>query len=129
LQRPSHISSEVHILSIGAALKVTVHLNQDTGSSGGFLTDDILRLLRESGISGATVFRAHAGFGTHRRLHTSGAGDVAGAHLPVIIYFVDMPAKVETVLPALLAMVTDGLVEAHPTEILKSISTAEKVLS
>jgi hypothetical protein len=26
-------------------------------------------------------------------------------------------------------MVTDGLVEAHPTEILKNISTGEKVIS
>jgi len=104
-------------------------LNRDTGSSGGFLADDILRLLWESGISGATVFRAHAGFGAHRRLHTSGGGDVSGEHLPVVIYFVDAPAKVEAVLPALLAMVTDGLVEAHPTQVLKSVRTAEKVLS
>ena len=106
-----------------------MHLNQDTGSSGGFLADDILRLLFESGINGATVVHAHAGFGVHHRLHTSGAGSVEGEHLPVIIYFVDVPEKVDSVLPSLLAMVTDGLVEAHATEVLKSISTGERVLS
>jgi len=36
---------------------------------------------------------------------------------------------VEGILPKLLAMVTDGLVEAHPTEVLKNITTAEKVLA
>jgi len=33
------------------------------------------------------------------------------------------------ILPELLAMVMDGLVEAHPTEVLKNITTAEKVLA
>jgi len=32
-------------------------------------------------------------------------------------------------LPALLEMVTDGLVEAHPTTVLKSIVGKEKVVS
>ena len=120
---------EASILSNGNALKVTVYLNQDTGSFEGFLADDILRLLSRAGIGGATVFHAHAGFGAHRRLHTSGAGDVQGQHLPVIIYFVDSPERVHAVLPKLLEMVTDGLVEAHPTTILKSVSSAEKVLA
>jgi uncharacterized protein len=113
----------------GPALKVTVHLNQDTGSTNGFLHDDILAFLQSKEIDGATAFRAHAGFGVHRQLHTSGAGDIAGEHLPVVLYFVDTPEKVQAILPELLSMVTDGLVEAHPTEILKSITTAEKVLS
>jgi PII-like signaling protein len=120
---------EAPILLNENALRVTVHLNRDTGSVQGFLADDILRLLASAGIGGATVFHAHAGFGTHRRLHTSGAGDVEGQHLPAVIYFVDSPERVEAVLPELLAMVTDGLVEAHRTTILKNVSNAEKVIS
>jgi PII-like signaling protein len=42
---------------------------------------------------------------------------------------VDSPEKVEAVLPELLAMITDGLVEAHRTTIIKSASSAEKVIS
>ncbi len=37
--------------------------------------------------------------------------------------------KVEAIPTPLLEMVTDGLVEAHPTEILKNISTGERVIS
>jgi PII-like signaling protein len=117
------------MLQAGPALKITVHMNEDTGSKNGFLTDDILTFLQGKGIAGATVFRAHAGFGAHRRLHSSDAGDVAGLHLPVILYFVDEVAKVRSILPELLEMVTDGLVEAHPTEVLKDVGRPEKVLS
>jgi uncharacterized protein len=47
----------------------------------------------------------------------------------MIVYFVEERPKIEGLLQELLAMVTDGLVEAHPTEILKTIATAEKVLA
>jgi uncharacterized protein len=117
------------MLQAGPALKVTIHLNQDTGSTKGFLYEDILRFLKESGIDGATALRAHAGFGAHHRQHREDVGGVAAEHLPMIVYFVDERSKVENILPQLLMMVSDGLVEAHPTEILKNISTPEKVLA
>ena len=119
------------MLPVGSATKVTIYLNQDTGAGGGFLRDEILAFLQEKGVGvgGATVLHPYAGFGSHGRLHKSDEGDVTGLHLPVIIFFVETPEKVQAVLPTLLAMVTDGLVEAHPTEILKSITGTEKVLA
>lgn len=117
------------MLKSGPAIKVTIHLNRDTGAEHGFLVDEIVEFLRNKGIEGATILQAYAGFGTHRRLHKSGAGDVGGLHLPVILYFVEQQQKVESVLDELLAIVTDGLVEAHPTNILKNISSSEKVIS
>jgi uncharacterized protein len=117
------------MLQAGPALKVTVHLNRDTGSTQGFLHEDILSLLQANGIQGATLLRAWAGFGTHRSLHTTDAGDVQGEHLPLVLYFVDEESKVRAILPRLLDMVTDGLIEAHPTEVLKSVNTHDKVLS
>jgi PII-like signaling protein len=117
------------MLRTGPAMKVTIHLNQDTGAAKGFLLDEIFAFLRRSGVEGATAFRAYAGFGAHHQLHTSGAGDVAGLHLPVILYFIEGREKVESVLPELLALITDGLVEAHPTNILKNASDAGKVIS
>jgi len=117
------------MLQAGPALKVTVHLNQDTGSVHGFLYKDILLFLQARGIQGATVVRAHAGFGMHQMLHISDVGGVVGEHLPMLLYFVDEVAKVRSILPELLGMVTDGLVEAHATEVLKNVTNPEKVLS
>ncbi|GGH11441.1 DUF190 domain-containing protein [Silvibacterium dinghuense] len=117
------------MLNIGPALKVTIHLNRDTGAKHGFLVDDILDFLQKRGIAGATAIQAFAGFGAHRRLHTEGAGDVGGEHLPVLIYFIDEPAKIDAILDDLLAFVTDGLVEMHPTQVLRSITATEKVIT
>ena len=117
------------MLEIGSAVKVTIHLNRDTGAAHGFLSDEIVALLRRGGIEGATMLQAHAGFGAHRQLHTDGAGDVAGLHLPVLIYFIEHQTKVDAILNELLAIVTDGLVEAHPTTILKNVTSSEKVIS
>lgn len=117
------------MLPVGPAVKVTIHLNRDTGAEHGFLHDEILRYLQANGVQGATAFRPHAGFGAHHHLHTANAGDVAGLHLPVIIYFVEMSTKCDAILPSLLDMVTDGLVEVHPTEILKNVLSSERVIS
>ena len=119
------------MLAVGPAMKVTIYLNQDTGSAKGFLHDEILTLLREKGVGvgGATVLRPYAGFGSHGRLHKSDEGDVVGLHLPVVIFFVETPEKAQAILPTLLEMVVDGLVEAHPTQILKNVTGTEKVIS
>jgi hypothetical protein len=70
-------------------------------------------------VSGATVFRPHAGFGFHRHVHTAGAGGIEGEHLPVRIEFIEKKEKVESLLPELCELVTDGLIEAKETTILK----------
>ncbi|MFC6644201.1 DUF190 domain-containing protein [Granulicella cerasi] len=119
------------MLPIGPAMKVTIYLNQDTSSKRGFLRDEILSFLREKGVGvgGATVLHPYAGFGSHGRLHKSDEGDVEGLHLPVMICFIETMEKTQSILPILQEMVTDGLIEAHPTEVLKSAKQEEKVIS
>jgi hypothetical protein len=108
----------------GAAQKVIIHLNEDTSSAHDFLYTEILSFLYNHGVAGASVIRPSAGFGSHHRLHTAGAGSVEGEHLPVRIEFLESPEKVARLLPELCELVTDGLVETHPVTIVKS---AERV--
>jgi uncharacterized protein len=117
------------MLKAGPALKVTIYLNDDTGSETAFLHQDLLTLLQRRGIEGASVFRPYAGYGGNKMLHVTGAGSVQGDHLPIIVTFVDSAEKIEPLLPELLAIVTDGLVEAHPTEILKSVLHKSAVIT
>jgi hypothetical protein len=42
---------------------------------------------------------------------------------------VDTEAKIAAIMPELLAAVTDGLIEAHPTQILKSIQGSAGVIA
>ena len=111
----------------GEARKVTVYLNEDTSSTHNFLYGEILAFLLENGVAGATMFRPDAGFGSHHRLHTTGAGSVEGEHLPVRIEFLERPEVVDRLLPGLCEMVTDGLVEMHATTIVKYATQVQQV--
>lgn len=108
------------MLSPGAAKKVIIHLNEDTSSTRDFLYNEIFSFLYERGVAGATMIRPHAGFGFHHRMHTAGAGSVAGEHLPVRIEFLESADVVESILPSLCELVTDGVIETHTTTVVKA---------
>ena len=107
------------MLSLGLAKKVTIHLNEDTASRHDFLYTEIFNFLRERGVAGATLLRPAAGFGSHRRAHSI-EGDAERDHLPIRIEFIEAQPKAEALLPALCELITDGLIEAHDTVVLKS---------
>ena len=108
------------MLSPGPAKKITIHLNEDTVASHDFLYSEIFAFLREHGVAGATLIRPAAGFGSHRRTHSAEAGSEETEHLPVRIEFIESARAAESLLPALCELVTDGLIEAHDTTVLKS---------
>jgi uncharacterized protein len=113
------------MLSPGLAKKVTIHLNEDTSAQNDFLSREIVSLLLREGVAGATILRPEAGFGTHRQVHTRDGGIDTAHHMPLRIEFVEIAKKVESILPALMALVADGLIEAHDTVILKmAVGTA-----
>ncbi|MBN1813876.1 MAG: DUF190 domain-containing protein, partial [Anaerolineae bacterium] len=66
--------------------------------------------------AGATVSRALAGFGAHSRIHTARLVDLS-ADLPLIVEWVDNPARVERVMPRLREMVIEGLITVHDVEV------------
>jgi PII-like signaling protein len=109
----------------GAAKKVIVHLNEDTSAAHDFLYTEILEFLHSRGVAGASMIRPAAGFGSHHRLHTAGAGSVEGEHLPVRVEFIESIEVVDAILPALCELVTDGLVETHATTIVKAAQRAQ----
>jgi uncharacterized protein len=105
------------MLSPGPAQRVVIHLNEDAASEGDYLHQEIVSFLFAQGVSGATVLRGHSGFGVHHRLHTHGAPGVSGEHLPIRVEFVESAGTVETLLPKLIEMVTDGVIEVQSTSI------------
>jgi uncharacterized protein len=117
------------MLALGPAKKVTIHLNADTSAQHDFLHREILSFLLDKGIEGATVLHPHAGFGSHRRLHTVDADGAAGDHLPVRIEFIESEQVLNELLQPLLDLVTDGLVEIQDTTVLKMISAKAQVRS
>jgi len=107
------------VLDPGPAKKVTIHLNEDTGSRSDFLSNEIIALLLKQGVAGAALLRPEAGFGTHHRVHSGERGSDTAQHMPLRIEFIDTVQNVERFLPALQELVTDGLIEVQDTVILK----------
>ena len=106
----------------GPAKKITIHLNEDTSSRSDYLSHEILSLLLKQGVAGATVLRPEAGFGSHHRMHTQEGGADTSQHMPLRIEFIDTEQNIATLLPLLEEILTDGLIEAQDTMILKAAS-------
>ena len=103
----------------GPAKKVTIHLNEDTSSRSDYLSREIVSLLLKQGVAVATVLRPESGFGSHHRMHTQEGGIDTAQHMPLRIEFIDTEQNIEILLPLLREIVTDGLIEAQDTVILK----------
>ena len=101
---------------IGLAQKVTIYIGESDKWSRKPLYAAILELLKKEDCAGATVTRALAGFGAHSRIHTATLTDLS-ADLPLIIEWVDNPARVERVMPHLSEMVMEGLITVQQVEV------------
>ncbi|HEY3826495.1 MAG TPA: DUF190 domain-containing protein [Bryobacteraceae bacterium] len=110
------------MLSPGPAKKVTIHLNEDTSAGTDFLSREIISLLLQQGVAGATVLRPEAGFGSHHRLHSQAGGIDTDRHMPLRIEFIDTAPNIAKFLPLLQQLVSDGLIEAQDTEILTVVA-------
>jgi PII-like signaling protein len=113
------------MLPKGEARKVTIYLNQDTRTHMEPLWSAILSFLRHKRVSGASLFRADAGFGTHEEFHNPESEYISG-HTGVRIEFIDTPQRVDELLPTLYEVVTDGLVTVQDVTVVKSIAKDAK---
>jgi PII-like signaling protein len=85
---------------------------------GSPLYEAIVLKARELHLAGATVIRGHMGFGAHSRLHTTKILRLS-EDLPLVIEIVDSREKIDTLLPHIDAMVSDGLVTLEEVRVIK----------
>jgi PII-like signaling protein len=81
------------------------------------LYEAIVEEARKRGLAGATVWKGCMGFGAHSRMHTAKILRLS-EDLPIVIEIVDAAEKIETFLPDLDQMVTDGLVTLEKAEVI-----------
>src|SRR5580698_8354029 len=105
------------MLMPGPAQRVVIHLNEDAASEGDYPHLEIVSFLFAEGVAGATVLRGHPGFGSHHRIHTQGAAGSSGEHLPICVGFLESAQIVDALMPRLIELVTDGLIEVQATAI------------
>ena len=101
------------------ATKLTVYIGDSDRRGHKPLHLAIVEFLHDEGISGATVLHGIEGYGSHKRIHTARILDLAG-DLPEVIVAVDLPEKIEAVLPKLDEMIGEGLVTTEEVRIVIS---------
>lgn len=105
------------MLKTGPAKKVTIYLGEDVHRGHEPLYLAILNYLFAHRVSGATVFKGVAGFGAHHHLHTARILEIS-ENLPMKIEFVETAEVVERILPELLDLSGDAIVEVQDTSVL-----------
>src|SRR5437762_2309066 len=113
---------EAFMLTQGPAKKVTVYVGDGAHHHGEPLYLAVLNYLFYHGVSGATVTKGVAGFGADHHMHTARILELSES-LPIKIEFVETPATLDKLLPKLLQMVDEGLVEVQDTTILKAATS------
>jgi hypothetical protein len=82
------------------------------------LYEAIVLKARELQLAGATVLRGPMGFGANSRLHTAKVLRLS-EDLPMVIEIVDCKEKIDTLLPYIDQMVTEGLVTLEKVQVIK----------
>lgn len=108
----------------GPAKKVTLYVGEDVRHHGEPLYLAVLNYLFYRGVSGATVTKGVAGFGSHHRMHTARILEIS-ENLPIKVEFVEAQATLDAILPKLVEMVSPGLVEVQDTTVVTMAAVPE----
>jgi PII-like signaling protein len=97
------------------AMKLTISVGGDERRAHHPLYQEVLRILHNEGISGATLIKGVMSFGVRRSIHST-KNEISMENLPIIIEAIDAPPKVERVAAQVAEMLGEhGLVELQPT--------------
>jgi len=81
------------------------------------LYEALVQLARKEGMAGATAIKGFMGFGRNSHMHTAKILRLS-EDLPIVIEIVDSEEKIQTFLPHLDAMVSDGLVTLEQANVI-----------
>jgi PII-like signaling protein len=96
---------------------VRVFIAEEDTYKGKPLYKYILQWCMENDIAGATVFKAFAGYGKHKKLRKHSL--LPKKDLPIVVEIIDNPEKVEEkLLPFLKEVVREGLITSETVYIL-----------
>jgi PII-like signaling protein len=99
----------------GIATLMRIFVNEGDRYNGRPLFVAVVEELRRHGVSGATVLKAIEGFGRHRIVRAARCVDFA-ENLPILIEVAETEERIAGLLPALRAMIAEGLVTVERVE-------------
>jgi hypothetical protein len=102
----------------GKAKMLRIIISEDDTWEGEPLYEAIVKRLIMTDIAGATVYKAVAGYGPHKRYHKKKTLSRHG-ELPMLITIIDSEEKVLKVIPILDDMVNEGIVILSDVNVIK----------
>jgi PII-like signaling protein len=102
----------------GKAKMLRIIISEDDKWEGEPLYEAVVKRLIMSDIAGATVYKAIAGYGPHKRYHKKKTLTVHG-ELPILITVMDTEDKINKVIPILDELVGEGIVVLSDVNVIK----------
>ncbi len=102
------------MITSGPAKKLSVYVDESDKTGGKPVYEALLDLFYRNKIAGVSVFRGIAGYGSDGVFHTAKMLELS-ISLPVMLVAVDSGEMINSVLPAVTAVVKKGLVEISDT--------------
>jgi len=107
-----------HMKLEGKAKMLRIVISEDDKWEGEPLYEAIVKRLIMTDIAGATVYKAIAGYGPHKRYHKKKTLTVHG-ELPILITVMDSEEKINKVIPILDELVGEGIVVLSDVNVIK----------
>jgi PII-like signaling protein len=104
----------------GRARMIRIHCGEDDRWQGQPLHEAIVNQAHRLDLAGATVFRGIEGYGASSRIHRRQPLGLSN-DLPVMVTIIDDAPKIEAFLPALEAMVSEGLIAISDVEVIRYV--------
>ncbi len=95
-----------------------IFISENDTCKGHPLFEQIVLEARKLNLAGATVVRGIMGYGADSRIHTSKILSLSD-DLPLIIEIVDIPEKIEQIIPYLDEHVKEGLITIENVRVIK----------
>ena len=109
----------------GEAQRVRVYIGESDQWHGKPLFTAIIERCRQEGLAGATVLRGIESYGANSRIHTARILRLS-EDLPVVIDIVDLPERINRLLPILDEMVSEGLITLENVHVVKYVHAPTK---
>jgi len=101
----------------GERTLMRIHIGESDRWHGAPLYEALIKLFRAEGLSGVTVLRGVAGYGSTSRLHTDKILRLS-QDLPIVLEVVEYSERIEQILPKLDEMVGGGLVTLEKVRVI-----------
>jgi PII-like signaling protein len=104
----------------GPAERLTIFVGEDDQWQHKPLYTEIVHRAHAAGLAGATVLRGFEGFGATSHVHTVHVLRLS-SDLPVVVVIIDARERIDSFLPQLDELITEGLVVRESVEIVKYV--------